>query len=69
MGSQDTHQGSALQRARLAAGLTTTEVAAKLTRCPQTVTRYERAQTTPPRDVFLALARMYGVEPAALVED
>lgn len=68
MGSQDTHPGSAMQAARLAAGLTIPEVATALTRCTATVTRYESGQHTPPQAVFLAMARLYGCSPADLVD-
>lgn len=67
MGSQDTHPGSVMQRARIAAGLTIPDVAAKVCRCTTTVTRWERGITTPPRDVFVALANIYGVPAAELV--
>lgn len=57
-----------MERARLSAGYTIPEVAVKLARCTTTIRRYELGQTQPSRDVFLALARMYGVEPEALVD-
>jgi DNA-binding transcriptional regulator YiaG len=68
MGTQDTHPGSALQAARIAAGLTIPEVAAHFHRCTATVMRWERGQTTPPRDVFVALANLYRCQPADLVD-
>lgn len=67
MGSQDSPGASAMERARIAAGLTLTEVAARVHRIPQTVERWERGSHSPSRDVFVFLATLYGVEPAELV--
>lgn len=67
MGSQDSPGASAMERARIAAGLTQVDVAARVHRTPQTVNRWERGSHTPPLAVFLFLANLYGVGPAELV--
>jgi transcriptional regulator with XRE-family HTH domain len=68
VGSQDLPGASRMERARIAAGLTVADVAAAMHRNPATITRWERGQHTPSRDCLIALARMYGTTPAALVE-
>ena len=69
MGSQSHPGASNMERARIAAGLTIADTASRLHRCTATVTRWERGLTTPPRDVFVALANLYGCAPADLVSD
>jgi transcriptional regulator with XRE-family HTH domain len=56
-----------MERVRVAAGLSVPEVATALTRCTATVLRYEAGKHTPPQAVLLAMARLYGCDPAALV--
>ena len=66
MGSQDSHAGSAMQRARIAAGYTDTEAAALITRDVQSIRRYESGQCLAPQAVQIKLARAYGVSVADL---
>lgn len=68
MGSQDHPAASPMERARIRAGYTIPEVAAKLTRCTATVRRWELGQRMPSQDVMLALAGLYGVPAAELVD-
>lgn len=68
MGSQSTRPGSAMQAARIAAGLTIPEVATALTRCTATISRYEAGVHQPPQAVFLAMARLYKCDPSDLVD-
>ena len=50
---------SALERARINAGLSLTEVADNLSRCTATIRRYETGQTKPPTHCLLAMAKLY----------
>lgn len=68
MGSQDSPGSSAMERARIAAGFTQTDVAARVHRTAQTVERWERGANTPSRDVLVFLATLYGVGPAELID-
>lgn len=68
MGSQDSPGASAMERARIAAGLTLTDVAARVHRIPQTVERWERGAHTPSKDMLVSLATLYGVGPAELID-
>jgi transcriptional regulator with XRE-family HTH domain len=68
MGSQDHPGASRMERARISAGFTIPEVAARLTRNPASVRRWELGQHQCSRDVLLALAKMYGTTPDGLVD-
>ncbi len=67
MGCHDHPGASALERARIAVGMTTLDVAHRLRVNPQTVTRWERRTHSPTRDRWLELSRLYGVAPANLL--
>lgn len=68
MGSQDTHAGSGLQRARIAARMTLAQVAAAVTRDSATVRRWEAGRTMPRQSTMLALAALYGCPVEELVD-
>ena len=68
MGSQSTTRGRAIQAARIAAGYSRTELAAVLTRDPQTVSRWESGTHNPSQAVLLRLAALFDVDPAKLVD-
>lgn len=59
---------SSMERARVAAGYSVAEVAARLGRCATTCRRWELGRTTPSQHVLLRLAELYRVEPAELVD-
>lgn len=65
MDRQD-HAGK-LERARRAAGYTTTEAGAHTGRCASTVTRWERGAHAAPLDAVRNLAALYGVPVSELV--
>jgi len=68
MGSQDTHAGSAMQRARLARGMTRAELATEVCRDPQTIARWESGRQCPPQAVMLRICRVLACAPADLVD-
>lgn len=59
---------SRLRRAREAAGLSEAYVADHCKRHPASIARWERGQTQPSRSCLLALAKLYGVPVADLVD-
>lgn len=67
MGSQSHPGASSMELARIAAGLTETDVAAKLNRCTTTIRRWETGRTMPPRHALVRLAELYGCPAAELV--
>jgi transcriptional regulator with XRE-family HTH domain len=64
-----TSYGVALTKAREAAGLSQTQVAARLRTYPNTVHRWERQQTRPAMGTRIALLRMLESAPRDLLED
>jgi ribosome-binding protein aMBF1 (putative translation factor) len=59
---------SRMQAAREAAGLSVAYVADQLARHPQSITRWEQGQHTPPRACLVTMAQLYGVPVADLVD-
>lgn len=68
MGSQSHPGASVMTRCRIAAGYSTTEVASRLHRNQLTIQRWEAGQHSPSRALLEAMAGLYGVTPADLVE-
>jgi transcriptional regulator with XRE-family HTH domain len=61
--------GVALTKAREAAGLSQTQIAAKLGRGPNTVHRWEKRRSIPSMEVRIALLRLLADAPRSLLED
>lgn len=59
---------SRMQAAREAAGLSVAHVPDRLSRHPQSITRWEQGQHTPPRACLVTLAQLYGVPVTELVD-
>ena len=60
---------SRMQAARERRGLSIAYVADHVRRHPASVERWERGRNSPPRACLVALAALYGVDVAELVED
>ena len=69
MARRSVHTVSALEQARRAAALSRSAVASMVSRCPETIARYERGDSPVPTDVLVILSQLYGVAPGDLTAD